>query len=43
MKSLLQIMDTTIHPIVVSISGEDLAASGLLDMLLPLRRSLVSQ
>ncbi len=43
METLLQIIYTTIHPIVVSTSGEDLADSGLLNMLLPLRRSLVSQ
>ena len=35
--------NTTIHPIVVSTSGEGLADSALLNMLLPLRQSLVSQ
>ena len=43
MEILQQRTDTTIHPIVVSTSGGDRAASGLLDMLLPPRRSLVSQ
>ena len=43
MENLPQIIDSTIHPIVVPTSGEDLADSALLNMLLPLRQSLVSQ